>query len=229
MGASNTDAMIFKILETNTGGQKWDEGKTPVYSTPFFCRSGAIAYVDALSPTIISTTIILEEYFMRHISHQWARVGETAEETLRRCGEPLQFKDGIYTNTIKRSYEKGGILTEATFFVDKSGKSMVGELYYPRLMIRRHGDEAIILQLLEANAGGGKWTVISKDSKRKFQNRKLHRQGVTATVDAMASLRLNPSGALTITLDEYADFVASETKRIEAEKANRVGKQLNDF
>lgn len=228
---SNSVPLIMQMLEANAGGQHWNK---ELGDGGFQCfrRQGATA-----STRMIVLTVTLDEY-MQTISHRLARLGETDDEVDAQCGKALQSKIECYTNTITRSYESGGVKTDATFFKNKSGKFVIGEIRYftqndERSFIKGGSktfaiSSRIILPLLETNTNGQKWSrdslwldVASLPDLLNVK-RQLHRPGAKAYVDMGI-------GSLKVTLDEYADFVASETKRLEAEKASQVGKQLKDF
>ena len=75
-----------------------------------------------------------------------------------------------------------------------------------------------LMPLLEANAGGQKWEKVAADEDGAFQLQRLGAKAYSGLGDP-----------LTVTLDEYADFVAAEKKRLMVEQADRVKDRLKDF
>ena len=148
-----------------------------------------------------------------------ARVGETPEEAAERYGPPRDSFHGIYSNTIIRVYNKDGILVEAAYFMNGSGKSVIGEIKY--LLPYEIGKSNVVAktvftQLLEANAAGQQWEL--QNNRPATQD--YRRDGATAT--------MTPA-LLTVTLDEYAVLVAAEKARIATQQGERIDRHLKDF
>ncbi len=229
---SNSLSLIMQMLEANADKQHWEK-ELGEGGHLCFRRKGATAS----TRMNVVLTVTLDEY-MLGISRRLPRLGETDGEVEERCGKALKSKIECYTNTITRSYENGGVSTDVTFFKGKSGKVVIGEISYTTQNIEHRFikggsrtfaiSSPIILPLLEANAGGQKW---SRDEEWKDgapkpdwfnRNRQLQRPEAKAYVDMS-------EGSLKVTLNEYADFVASEKKRLEAEQKDRASKQIKDF
>lgn len=150
----------------------------------------------------------------------WAGVGETQEEAIKRCGEPSYWGKPAATNTAQAVYFKEEPHFWITFFTNKDGRSVAGQISYqlPRELAQdKQLAEPVILKLLEANAGGHPWTEDAASERMKRLKRTYRREGATATWFG---------GSLTITIDEYLVFAEAERKRLAAEQAERIGESV---
>lgn len=152
-------------------------------------------------------------------SYVLARVGEAPEEATKRYGLPHESRPGTYSNTSTRIYIKDGIRIDATFMMSKSGKSIIGEIKYllPKEMTQSNEvAKAVMTQLLEVNSGGQVW-----EFKRNLPTIQDY-----SRPDAVASM--SPT-RLTITLNEYTDYITAEKSRIGAEQASKIDKNIKEF
>jgi hypothetical protein len=265
MSQSNSTAMLLQLLEANADGVKLRK-EACVMEGDSFRREGFTAF----ALTARSLTVILDEYFFGVLTKGWARIGETVDETTKRCGEAIESRAENNTNIVTRKYigryKNDKVCMIASFFKGKSGESIIGNICYsfpirqeinkkrvgcppppsknskangsnnvaevtaalPSPVIVDSEDNTVKIRLLlEANAGGQKWADDQDEGLLKITpSQQLHRIGAKAS--AVFPYR-GEMPTLTVTLDEYVDFIASETKRLEAEKAEQLGKQMKDF
>ena len=182
-------------------------------------------------------TIGMVAIIMSCAATSFAGIGETREETIKRYGEPTYWSHDLAkpanlssraprrrrtseqnsTNATHAVYTKEEPNFWVSFFVAKDGRRIAGQITY-RLPteLGRNADLAapVIHKLLEANADGHPWTEDDAPEMSKRLRRTFQREG--------ASALLQFGRRLTVSLDEYSEFVKTEQKRLAAEQAEKM-------
>ena len=147
----------------------------------------------------------------------WVAIGQTQQETIKRCGDPSYWGKRDSSNTAQAVYFQTEPHFWITFFTDKEGKSIAGQISYqlPQELARnRTLAEPVILRLLEVHTDGRPWAEDATSERAKRLRRTYRREGATAAWMA---------GTLTVSLNEYTEFAETEQKRRAAEQAERIG------
>jgi hypothetical protein len=106
----------------------------------------------------------------------WARLGDTADEAEGRYGKPTKETDTTFkTESIKRTYKKGGVTINAVFY-PKNGKMVIGWMQVDLSELPAAEQKEVISQMLEASSAGQKWEERSSESKTVT----VQRDGATA-------------------------------------------------